>query len=105
MNKKLLILSILAVFMLVAISFVSAVNITTTSEKKESPLFRIRTRRAIGERLSELRENIKSRFIGERIFSLPPQWLRNPQQDEEQMPLTFGKYCTVRTSVPDPCCQ
>jgi len=96
----------LSVFMLVAISYASAVSYNITSdEQRESPLFRVRARRAIRERLSELRENIKSRFIGERIFSLPPQWLRNPQQNEEQMPLTFGKYCTVRTSVPDPCCQ
>ncbi len=106
MNKKLLVVSILAVFMLVAISFASAVSTQTASAtKKESPLFRVRARRAIGERLKDLRENIKSRFIRERIFSLPPQWLRNHQQNGEQMLLTFGKYCTVRTSVPDPCCQ
>ena len=59
MNKKILIVSILAVLMLMAISMASAVNTTTSMEKKESPLFRIRTRRAIGERLDELRENIK----------------------------------------------
>jgi len=78
MNKKLLVVSILAVFMLVAISFASAVSSnTTTDEKRESPLFRIRTRKAIGERLGELKDTIRSRFIGERVFFLPFQWLRN----------------------------
>jgi len=77
MNKKLLIISILAIFTLVAISFASAINTAKPIEKKDSPLFRIRTRRAIGERLQELRERIKARFIGERLFFLPFQWLRN----------------------------
>jgi len=77
MNKKILIISILAVFMLVAISFASAVSSNSTDEKRESPLFRVRTRRAIGERLEELKENIKARFVGERVFFLPFQWLKN----------------------------
>jgi len=75
--KKLLIISILAVFMLVAISFATVVSSnTTTTKKKESPLFGIRTRLAIGERVQNLKENIKARFVGERMFYLPFQWLR-----------------------------
>lgn len=78
MNKKILILSMLAVFMLVAISYASAVSYNITSdEQRESPLFRIRTRKAIGERLDELKEKLKARFIGERVFFLPFQWLMN----------------------------
>jgi len=78
MNKKLLVVSILAVFMLVAISFASAVSSNTMSdEKRESPLFRIRIRKAIGERLDELKEAIKAKFIGERLFFLSFQWLKN----------------------------
>jgi hypothetical protein len=81
MKKKILIVSILAVFMLVAISFASAVSTqTANTTKKESPLFRIRTRKAIGERLQELKENIKARFIGERVFFLPFQWIRNKDE-------------------------
>jgi len=77
MNKKLLVVSILAVFMLMAISYASAVSTqTANTTKKESPLFGVRTRKAIGERLQELRENIKTRFIGERVFFLPFQRLR-----------------------------
>jgi hypothetical protein len=79
MNKKLLLVSILAVFTLVAISFATVVssNTTTTVKKKESPLFGIRTRLAIGERLHDLKETIKAQFVGERVFFLQlqdPNW-------------------------------
>ena len=74
MNKKLLIISILAVFMLLAISFASAVNTNTaeSAEKKQSPLFRVRIRQAIKEKIG----NVMTRFIGERTFFLPFKWLR-----------------------------
>ena len=61
MNKKILVVSIIAVFTLVAISFASAINTTTPVKKKESPLFRIRNRRAIREKIGDL----VRRFIGE----------------------------------------
>jgi len=87
MNKKLLVVSILAVFMLVAISFSTVVSSnTTTDEKRESPLFRVRTRKAIGERLQELKENIKTKFIGDRVFFLSFQWLKNG----EDQPVRHG---------------
>jgi len=77
MNKKLLVISILAVlavFALVAISFASAVTINTqTTEKRESPLFKIRTRLAIGERIKDL----TTRFIKQRLFFLPFQFFGN----------------------------
>ena len=44
MKKKILITSILAVFMLLAITLVSAINTSTPVKKKESPLFGIRNR-------------------------------------------------------------
>lgn len=72
MNKKILIVSILAVFTLVAISFASAVSTqTANTTKKESPLFGVRTRRAIGDRLKELKENIKAKYVCERLVFLP----------------------------------
>jgi len=75
MNKKLLVVSILAVLMLIAISFATAVtsNTTTTTKKKESPLFGIRTKLAIGQKLQDL----TTRFIRQRVFFLPFQWLRS----------------------------
>jgi len=75
MNKKLLVVSILAVLMLIAISFATAVtsNTNTTTKKRESPLFGIRTKLAIGQKLQDL----TTRFIRQRVFFLPFQWLRN----------------------------
>jgi len=74
MNKKILIGSILAVLMLIAISFATTVSSNTASnERKESPLFRIRTRLAIGERLKDL----STRFLRQRVFFLPIRWLSN----------------------------
>jgi len=56
----------------VAISFAITANSNkTTIKKKESPLFRIRTKRAIREQLKDL----TSRFIRQRIFFLPFQWI------------------------------
>ena len=53
MKKKILLVSILATFMLVAISFAAAVNTNNSADKKESPLYRLRTRRAIEEKISK----------------------------------------------------
>jgi len=68
MNKKIMIGSILAVLMLVAISFSSAAvsNQPNDVEKKKavSPLFGIRTKDAIGKKLSSL----KAKFLEERVF-------------------------------------
>ena len=73
MNKKILLISILSFLMLLTISFASAINTNTTDiERKESPLYRIRIRRAIGEKITIIIENIRTKFLGERIFFLPP---------------------------------
>lgn len=67
--------SILAVLRLVAISFATAVtsNTTTTVKKKESPLFGIRTKLAIGQKLQDL----TTRFIRQRVFFIPfPQLMK-----------------------------
>ena len=76
MDKKILLVCISAVLMLVTITYASAINTndsdtTTNIEKKDSPLYNIRTRLAIGEKISEIFKSIKSKFIGERIFFLP----------------------------------
>jgi hypothetical protein len=70
MKKKVVAISILAVFMIVAISYATAVN-TTNVEKKESPLFGIRTRRAINEKITDIIENIRTKFLGGRMFFMP----------------------------------
>ena len=75
MNKKIMIGCISLILMLMAISFATAVNSsnTTVNEEKETPLFNIRTRLAIGERSQDL----TVRFLRQRTFFLPLQWLRN----------------------------
>ena len=75
MKKKILFGSILVVFMLLTITYVSTINAGIISKSKESPLYRIRTKGAIGERLGRIIDFIKTRFLGERIFFLPIQWI------------------------------
>ncbi|HEY0087969.1 MAG TPA: hypothetical protein VGB37_03950 [Candidatus Lokiarchaeia archaeon] len=79
MNKKILLFGIFAVLMLVTITFASAINTsnTTNIEKKESPLFKIRIRLAIGEKIGQIFENIKTKFLGDRIFIIPVERLKN----------------------------
>ena len=70
MKKKLIIGSILAVLMLTTLSFVSVVGSVTT-EKKESPLYKIRTKRVIYRTLGEIYGKIITKFQGREFFSLP----------------------------------
>jgi len=77
MNKKILTISILAIFMLIAISFITTVSSNTTSTKRETPLFKIRTKLAIGERIKYL----VTRFIETRGVSLLPSLLFKDQPD------------------------
>ena len=75
MNKKIILISVVIVFILIIAAFASTVTSDTSKPiRKESPLFGIRTKRAIREKIKDL---IKARFIGERTFFLPFQWLRN----------------------------
>jgi hypothetical protein len=79
--KKIVMISILAVFMLVLISYATAVNIRDV-ERKESPLYRIRAVTAIGEKVDRIVDNIKTKFLGERIFFLQFPWLKNEQGEK-----------------------
>jgi len=97
MNKKLLVFSVLTVFMLIAISFASAINTNTAKsfEKKESPLYDIRTRRAIREKIG----NIITRFVGEQMFFLPFQWtifIKHISKESDAWPTGFT-YPSCRT--------
>jgi hypothetical protein len=71
MNKKLMIGGLLVVFMLVSISFVSSAEMNADAERKESPLYRIRTRQATMNIINDIVDNIKTSFLGERIFFVP----------------------------------
>ena len=102
MNKKILTISILAIFMLVTISFATAITTNTTdTQKRESPLFKIRTRLAIGERIKDL----TTKFLKTRIF-LPFQWLRNKIHTDSMAsivsPTCYGWPCTYEKTA-NPC--
>ena len=98
MNKKILVMGLLAVFMLVSISFVSSAEVNTADEKKESPLFGIRTRRAITEKIGKIVENIKTKFFGERVFFLPFQKLLIKDYVSDDFD-TQQQYCTFEKRI------
>jgi hypothetical protein len=75
MNKKITIIGCVVLFMLVTIPLVSAITQNTDIEKKDSPLYGIRAKRATGEKISKIFEKIKARFLEERVFYLPFQKL------------------------------
>ena len=77
MNKKIWIGSLLAVLMLVSISFVSSAEVSANVEKKESPLYKVRSRRAVGEKIGAILDNIKTKFLAGRMLFLPFQGFRN----------------------------
>jgi len=78
MKKKIAIISFLAVLFLISVSMASAINTADIKkEKKESPLFGIRTNRAISEKI----QNIKTKFFGNKLFFLPFQLIRNNNQN------------------------
>ena len=92
MNRKIILITIMIVFMLIVISFTSSV-ISDNSKpvKKESPLFGIRTRQAIREKIG----NFMRRFIGKRVFFLPFQWIININDPHEGNPLIKGPYSFI----------
>ena len=73
MDKKITIIGCILIFILVTISFASAIE--TNTEQKESPLYKLRTRRAIGEKINTIIENKKTRFLGDRTFFIPLSFL------------------------------
>ena len=93
--------------MLVAISYATAINTTTNNEKKESPLYRIRTRRAITEKIGNIIEKVKTKFLGDRIFFVPLQLLKEHMHEyiplytgggDKECAYTTGEYCTTGVS-------
>ena len=95
--KKVVAISILAVFMIVAISYATAVN-TTNVEKRESPLYRLRTRQAIGEKIGNIIKIVKTKALGERIFFLMPH------KEYPQKVFTFLPFCKQLTCEPHGAC-
>jgi len=83
MSKKLLLISLLAVLMLVSLSFISSALVIKDFERKESPLYQIRTKKTISENVEEIVNKLNARFLGERIFFLPFVRIRYTPQHSE----------------------
>jgi hypothetical protein len=100
MNKKITIISILAVLMLIAIALSATVSSNATNtDKKESPLWRIRTKREINEKLENIINNIKASFIGEGRAFFIPQVIRFLQREELRLGsvvVTVPMYCMCK---------
>jgi hypothetical protein len=105
MNRKITCIGVLAVFMLVTISFASAVETNQTNiDKKESPLYGIRTRRAISEKIVNIIENIKTKFFGERLFY--PVFKGLIFDPENERIVTFSPVpCTILFTYCNPFCK
>ena len=104
--KKMMMLVVLAVLMLVTISFVSSINANSVNGKKESPLYKLRTNRAIGVKIKGILEKIKVKFFSSRIFYIPSKLL---QYNEELNFFRNAKfddtsYCTYYCSYWDKGC-
>jgi hypothetical protein len=97
---KITIITIFVVLMLVMISYASAINTKTNIEKKESPLFQVRVRTAIGEKMIDILNDIKTKFLGERLYFKPNEWLKSifTKQNEIQCKWSSEEYCSSRTS-------
>lgn len=99
--KKILAISLLTVFMLIIISFASTVTSDNSKIiRKESPLFNIRTRQAIREKIGDMMR----RFVGERVFFLPFQWLKNRDFLSLRQRLVMKSAFTCNTFCEEPTC-
>jgi hypothetical protein len=98
--EKITIIAIFVILMLVMISYASAINTKTNIEKKESPLFQVRTRAVNGEKIIDILDNIKTKFLGERLFFIPNEWLKSifTKQTKIQCKWSYEEYCSSRTS-------
>ena len=112
MKKNLIIISFIICIILLTISITSAIEVNKNQsiENKESPLYKIRTRQVLGDRLKELIECIKAKFLGERMFFLPFQWLKNIINadnfniDKPTNDITMCKSCATGPCYPSCSC-
>lgn len=85
MNKKLIVIGISVAFILLIIPTINAISYETTKDK-ESPLFKIRSNSAVGEKI----ENFKTKYC-KRIFILPLMRLEHRCNDPHQRLMLASK--------------
>ena len=100
MNKKIL-LGLGIVFMLVTISFATAANNVEASEKKESPLFKLRTNNANSK---ELKERVVD-FLRNRIYVYFPKIIEIKLSERENVPTWYSEGIGCMTCIGSPGCK
>ena len=85
MKKKVLIGCISAIFMLIAISYAVAANTNiANAERKESPLYSIRVKQTICQRIGEIMEKLEVSFLGEsKIFFVSPVRIKKYKKENK----------------------
>ena len=78
MKEKIMIVSLLAVFALIAVSYSAASISVINRDKKESPLFKIRSARIIKEEI----EGVRAKLDG-RVFFLPLKLLNRVELSDD----------------------
>jgi len=100
MKKKIIILAMLATTMILTVTMASAINTADTkNEKEESPLYGIRTNRAISEKI----QNLKTKFFGNRLFFLPFQLIKNNINLRDRLQEKTQKGDFTCSSIPSSC--
>ena len=82
MGKKMKIVGILVVCMLVTVSLTTVVSSNKSEDTKESPLYKIRTKQAIKEKIGNLLHQIKTKFFGDRVFFNVFDWFRTSMSSQ-----------------------
>jgi len=94
--KKIAIFAMLVILLILMVSMSTAISTKENQENKESPLYKIRTKNAIKEKI----QTIKTRFFGDRLFFLPfrlkPSFSRDNLLGKEHSILPTGNCaCTL----------
>lgn len=94
-----------AVFILVTISMVTSIQAKDIIEKKESPLYKIRSEQAIKNSLNRLKEIIHTRFLNGRLFLniQHPIFFRCQQLEDSGTHTNHFTDCEQCTNMGYPC--
>ena len=77
MRKKMMGITIIIITMLVTISLATATSSEEKEQTKESPLYKIRAKSHIGQKIGNIVTKIKTKFLGERMFFMPNKPITN----------------------------
>ena len=92
MKKKIMIVSILAIFALISVSFAASGLYVIDKTKKESPLYKVRAMGAINEKVNQVKAKLSTR-----IFFLPVLLQRFSQA--ESIEVAFANHQTDTTET------